>query len=236
MQQIRRVLMPLGLLATLSCAGLVRASSQSDSSRPAQKLYLFNIPSQRLSQALLGYGSVVGNQIIYDSRLARHLRSNPVVGLFTADAALRKLLEGTDLIVLPTGSQDVYLARRGDRGAAARAAGVDGSSGVLVLDTLYVDVPQRPERPAEFTAYGELVRTEIRRALQRDPATIYEVYDATIELWIDEHGRVQRPTLVKSTGSSRLDRAIRAALADVVVVKPPPRGMPQPVHAAITGR
>lgn len=232
---MRRWRSAIALLTLLPGPTTVRAAPPADAARPAQKVYLFNIPAQPLPQALLAYGGVVGNQIIYDSRLAQNLTSSPVVGLFTADVALRLLLDGTGLSILPTGSQDVYLEKPGDPAVAADGSTGDGSAGVLVLDTLYVDVPPGAEQQPDFTAYGALVGGEIRRALHRNPATTYRLYDVRIELWVDEWGRVNRPTLVKSSGDARLDLAILRAIENVTLAEPPPKGMPQPVRAAILG-
>lgn len=183
----------------------------------------------------MAYVDVVGAQIIYDSKLARDHRSSSVVGLFTADVALRSLLQGSGLTIVPTGSQDIALASV----AAVREGGAtDGTARAettLVLDTLYVDVPPGVERRPDFTDYGQLVRTGVRKALTRDPETARRIYDVRIELWVDASGRVRRPHLLRSSGRADLDAAIQRALAAIVLEVPPPPGMPQPVRVVIVG-
>lgn len=232
----RRILLGgLGALAVSTSAG---AAASSAGQSAARKVYLFNIPAQPLQPALVAYADVVGAQIIYDSKLARDHRSSPVIGLFTADVALRMLLEGSGLTVVPTGTQDIALAsvaavRMG--GSAGGTASGEGGETTLVLDTLYVDAPPGAERRPDFTDYGQLVRSEIKQALTHSPETARRIYDIRIELWVDARGGVRRPRLLRSSGRADLDAAIERALAAIVLKTPPPSGMPQPIRVAVVG-
>lgn len=223
-------------LAQLACiAGFYLPVSAVLAAPAKQKLYLFNIPAQPLQSALIAYVNVVGVQIIYNSKLAQRHRSGPLVGLFTADTALRMLIEGTDLTIVSTGTQDITLASFTEIRAGVGPGGAAAGETTLVLDTLYVDVPPGAQQRPDFTEYGQLVRAEIRRALTKNPGTARRVYNMRIEIWIDSRGGVRRSRLVRSSGNSELDSAIERVLATISTGTPPPPGMPQPVRAAILG-
>jgi hypothetical protein len=65
-----------------------------------QRMFLFNIPAQPLQSALIIYAAVVETQLLYDTKTAQGRRGHAVVGLFTADTALRLLITETDLTIL----------------------------------------------------------------------------------------------------------------------------------------
>lgn len=228
------------LSGALACGGQVWAQAVPSGARsagpPAPRVRLFNIPAQPLASALLVYSNVVGNQIIYDSRLAAGGRSSPVVGLFTPDTALRMLLEGTDLTVRHTASQDVILVST----SAMRAESAAGASGgeakeTMVLDTLYVDAPPGAEERPDFSDYGRMVRSQVKQALITSPETARRIYAVKVELWVDARGRIERSRLAQSSGRPQLDEAIQHVIEAVLVRSPPPQGMPQPIHLTILG-
>jgi TonB family protein len=201
-----------------------------------RKVQLFNIPAQPLASALQAYSAVTGDEVILDGRLAASKRSSAVVGLFTSETALRMLLDGTDLTIRHTGPQDVTLVAADAIGSGAdpRVADSGGDRvGVMVLDTLYVDLPPGAERRPDFSEYGRMVRLDVKRALARDAETSNRVFDLQIDIWIDREGRVERPRLLASTGRPRLDAAIRRVLASTTLEKPPPPDLPQPVRIAV---
>ncbi|MEP9360988.1 TonB C-terminal domain-containing protein [Sphingomonas sp. KR3-1] len=227
--------MVLGLCAvgpTFPDAALAQPVAASPQ-RAAPKVYLFNIPAQPLRSALLAYSNVVGNQIIYDSRLATNRRSQAVKGLFTAETALRMMIEGTNLTVLPTGSQDIMLAAVATVGAGETTTSAgDGAELTVVLDTLHVDVAPGVEDRPDFSAYAGRVRGRIKDALGRDPATQNRIYGARLELWVDGGGVVGRTKLIKSSGNDPLDAAIRRVLGEMRL-DAPPKGMPLPIRIAL---
>lgn len=209
----RRLIGFLGAFAALpGIAPIAMAQPAGAAGASARKVYLFNIPPESLQPALVAYINVVGSQIIDDSKLARNHQSSPVAGPFNADAALRMLLEGSDLTIVSTGTPDISLAAVSRRKSGAPAGGADGGDATLVLDTLYVDVPPGAEQRPDFSDYGQLVRQEIKRALTHSPETARRIYDVRIELWVDSQGCVQRPHLVRSSGKADLDASIQHVL------------------------
>lgn len=227
----------LAALATLNApAGMASAGNGAGRAPPARKVQLFNIPAQSLASALQAYSAVTGNQVLCDSRLSAGQRSRPVVGLFTPETALRMLLDGTELTIRYTGPQDITLTAAGDNTGFADldAAGSGGGRvGVMVLDTLHVDVPAGAEHRPDFTAYGRTVRLAIKDALTRDPETANRVFDLQIDIRIGRDGKVREPRLLRSTGRLRLDEAIRRVLESTVIKDFPPPELPQPIRIAV---
>ncbi|WCM25959.1 TonB C-terminal domain-containing protein [Sphingomonas sp. QA11] len=205
--------------------------------RGESKVILFNIPAQPLDTALVAYSNVVGNQVIYNARLAAHRRSTSVIGLFTPDTALRALLEGTDFTIRYTSPTDVTLVARNDHAAVNMNPGADlgGAQGSLTLDTLYIELPAGAERRPDFTDYGQAVRLEIKRALARDSETSYRILNIQAEFRIDGSGHVENPHLKRRTGDRGLDAAVERVLRGIRLRSAPPKGMPQPVRVTIVG-
>ncbi|HEX4182802.1 MAG TPA: TonB family protein [Caulobacteraceae bacterium] len=238
MERSRRSVLALAPGALACAAGRAAAQTvgraQADSKT---KVQLFNIPAQPLGAAILAYSNVVGNQVIYDSRLAMNRRSSPVVGLFTPETALRMLLGSADLTIHYTSSRDVTLVPAFE----APRAGRDPDNGRIVsesslsLDTLYVELPPGADKRPDFSAYGQAVRVEIKRALARSGETAHRTVNVQIELWVDEAGHVRRSRITRSSGQADLDAAIQRVLGAVVFKDPPPPAMPQPVRVTILG-
>lgn len=226
----------LSLLASAAMLGATKANAAEGQGADAQKVYLFNIPAQSLRSALIAYAAVAGLQIMYDANQARNLRSRAVVGLFTPDTALRMLIAGTDLTIVPTG-QDVALVPVAAIRTGQVPGGAAGSNGemTLVLDTLYVSVPPGAEEHPDFNSYGQLVRAEIRRMLTRDSRTARRVYRMDVDIWVDPKGAISETRVTQSSGTAALDSVLRKVIEGIAVGQPPPAGMRQPIHATVIG-
>ena len=75
--------------------------------RAADRTYHFDIPAEALSQALRTFGQTAGEQIIFTEDLVSGLTFKGLRGDFTADVALRQLLEGSGLIAEQIGRAHV---------------------------------------------------------------------------------------------------------------------------------
>jgi len=235
------------MAALLACAGSALAQGgqavgngmhggapSPDRSAPQpDKVRLFNIPAQSLSAALEAYGVVTGNQLIYDSRLVEHRRSNPVVGLFSPETSLRMLLDGTDLTIRYTGPRDITLVPIVRLSAGDRDIGADAAAGELTLDTLYIDVAAGASDRPDYADYGRIVRLQIRQALVQSPETARRIYHVRLAIMIDADGRLQMARLLRSSGFPALDREIGQVVASIKINRPPPKGIPQPIRVTI---
>ncbi|MES2452020.1 MAG: TonB family protein [Pseudomonadota bacterium] len=213
---------------------LVARASGAAAERPA-KVYLFNLPAQLLKGALVAYSAIVGAQIIYDSRLVAGRQGREVIGLFTADTALRMLIEGTDLLIRHTSVHDIALVPASQHGGLGGRLEVDGPTGALSLDTLYLELPPYAEARPEFTRYTALARDQVRRALSRSSETAFRTGTLQVELRVDPAGRLREVEVSRPSGSNYFDQAVRRALRMVSIGEPPPRSMPQPIRLTIVG-
>ncbi len=78
-------------------AVLLTQNAHADSNK-----HYFNIPAQPLNQALLTFGKQSGQQLMYSTAVADHLRSRPVQGEFTSSEAVNLLLAAAPLQAVPT--------------------------------------------------------------------------------------------------------------------------------------
>ena len=128
---------PAGVLALALAAALAAAPvrAQQDSPAPAtvqpSATHRFDIASQPLTSALVQFSNVTGLQFFFGAAVARDLQSSGVVGTFTAQEALRRLLAGTGLLHRFTNPTTVTLQ-------AAPATGSTGGGGTT-LDPITVD-------------------------------------------------------------------------------------------------
>ncbi len=215
------------------------AQSQDAAVAPgsARKVRLFNIPALPLHQALEQFSVVTGSAVMYNSHLADDRQSNPVIGLFTTEVALRMLLEGSDLTIRYTSPTDFMLVSaaqiKAEQQAEGAAADQQAPGAALVLGTLYVDVPPGAEQRPDFSRYGQAVRAELKRSLAQSPDTVNRIYQVQLDIWINHLGHLRHPRVVKSTGRADLDDAIRRVVEATTIKDPPPKGLPQPVRITI---
>lgn len=131
-----------------SAAGIALATAMSVVSTPAlaqQATYDFDIPAQPLTDALSQFGQTTRQQLVYDGRSMARARSSAVVGSYSAEAALRLLLQGTP-----------YKARLGRAGAfiiEARSARLESSRPPRREAT--VPAPPEPQIADEPTAQSD---------------------------------------------------------------------------------
>lgn len=109
-----------GLLATSAVTVMLYAPAAH--AQAADRKY--DIAAQPLSSALQRYAEISGRQVVADGALLAGKRSNRVAGIFSADAALSRLLAGSGLTAeLVDGA---LVLRPGNGDAAAPAGSTDG--------------------------------------------------------------------------------------------------------------
>jgi hypothetical protein len=226
-EKLARICVALGgMIAAYAAVAQERPSS------PNAAVIDFHIPSQPLVNALQAYGEQTGVQVLYESRSAAGRQSAAVEGSFKPDEALNLLLTGTDLKVRYTRPDAITLARPGEAEGppASPFAKAD-----LSLGTLRVRASDDGDT-TKLHDYSESVQADVQKALQKNARTRNGSYRAVLDLWIDPSRTIERTKLYQSTGDVDRDTAVAAALHGVIISKPAPANMPQPIRVAIVVR
>lgn len=190
----------------------------------------FDIPAEPLAQALTALGSKGRLDLAYENNVVTGRRSAPVHGVMTAQAAVDQVLKGTGLLYRFTSVSAVLIfpPDRLPEPDDAQASG--GAPPRMMLGFIHVPpavVIGAP--PATYAPYGQDLRAHIDRVLSNDPKVGGRVYHAEVALRVDASGAIKSLVLVRSTGDSALDAAIRVALLGAPLGRPPPPDMPQPI-------
>jgi len=130
----------MGVFALLAGEGLAYADEQRRSAAGQPRTTLFDIPAQPLQQAIEQFTQRTGLILLYDNRLLAGLRSTPVKGSYTPDAALELLLQGHPLI-----------HRRNEEGLITlmpRPGASDG--GAIELDMIDISAEAESTKPGDW--------------------------------------------------------------------------------------
>lgn len=125
--------------------------------------YSFDIPAQDLSAALRAFGRAARQQVVFDSQDTRGKRSSALVGTFTADAGLQRLLGGTGLTV-----------RRGATGVLV-VAGPRAAADLTEARPSPEIFEQAAVLPEVLVQGGASLNTDVRRT--EDDVLPYVVFD-----------------------------------------------------------
>lgn len=161
----------------------------------------FDLPAQPLKSALARYDTQTNVSVFYASELADGRWSHAVQGAMPPSQALHRLLEGTGLVAHATAGDAFVLTPTGETPATADAQGV---------------ATARPP-------YDALVQSRVRQTLCARPALALGTYRLALSVRIDRAGRVQHARLLDTTGDSRRDAAIVAALREAEIGRAPER-------------
>jgi TonB family protein len=225
------------------CVGIaINASLPSAVARPAQRQVAvrdYDIPAQDIETALLTLGRQSGIDILYERDALAGLRSAPVRGELTPQAAVARMLANAPLIHRFTSATAVLiLPARGTHPAASAGNPAAAATPRLVLDRLQVRaervVGQQPG--PDYRPFGLLVRSTIARRLQDDPRTRGRAFNVRLAVAMDPQGVIRDPIVRRSSGTERLDRAIVLVVSGTTLPEPPPTGMPQPIWLEIVAR
>jgi hypothetical protein len=213
-----------GLLATAA------AADEREGLSPG--LLTFAIASQPLVSALAAYSAASGVQLLYESSFAMERQSTSVEGEYTREAALTRLLTGTDLTIRYTRANAVTLVptslRDADNPPADPLAIADAD---LTLDTLRV--PGSIEAGDPLVEYSRAIQADIESALKRNATTRIGEYRVAVKLWVDPSRMVRRAELLRSSGDAARDVAISSSLQGLVLSRSSPANTPQPVRVVI---
>ena len=199
----------------------------------------YDIPAQNLETALLELGRQSGIDILYERDVLAGLRSAPVRGELTPQAAVARMLAGAPLTHRFTSPSAVLvLSARGNSPAAPVESAATAARPRLMLDRLQVKAERligQSQEP-DYRPFGQLVRSTIARRLQDDPRTRGRAFNVRLAVAMDPQGVIRDPLVRRSSGTGRLDRAIVSVVSGTALPEPPPTGMPQPIWLEIVAR
>lgn len=89
----------------------------------------FDLPAGEAEPALKLFSDQSGQQVIFLSDVVQGIRTNAVRGEFTAEAALDRMIDGTDLIAVRDEATRAYALKRRTQGPKAPGAAVEPVSG-----------------------------------------------------------------------------------------------------------
>ncbi len=90
---------------------------------------------------------------------------------------------------------------------------------------------------SRFGWYAKIVQTHIYDALAEDERLRKTGYAATVKIWLNAAGAVQRFEIADHAGIAEIDQALREALAGLqTLAEAPPQDMPQPIKLRIAAR
>jgi TonB family protein len=201
------------IVPALSVAGNVYSltsidtPSTSSTSDAAGNLLDFDIPIQPLGDALSQYGITSNQPAVFMSDLLNGRTSSAVRGRYTAEAALRLLLEGTGLAIekITSSVGDSFLLK---------------------------EASQAPEAPtlAHFFSSGNypaLIQKRILSALCADARTAPGGYRVLFRFQFNAAGRIQDASLLSSTDDRDRDAALLDVLRSVQIEVPLPPTLTQ---------
>lgn len=105
-------LLTLALLASGACSLSALAAEPAQASSPRMGDYRFNIAQQPLVEAINAFSKVTGWQVGFSAELAEGVASPGVQGALPAEAALKRLLQGTGLSLRKISNGNVVLERQ----------------------------------------------------------------------------------------------------------------------------
>ncbi|HEX6866923.1 MAG TPA: STN domain-containing protein, partial [Caulobacteraceae bacterium] len=149
------------LLCGSAAAGALLALSSPSPVAAQTVTYTFDIPAQDVSSALIAYGRASRQQLVFDGATVRNRMSSSLVGEYSANMGLVKLLEGTGLRAEFAGDGAVRIVD------AQAPQGGSAAGGGATVEALIVTAQKREEDiqdvPIAISAFSQehLTRSQI---------------------------------------------------------------------------
>ncbi|MGN4191304.1 TonB-dependent siderophore receptor [Burkholderia gladioli] len=185
--------------------------SAADAQQAAQHTY--HLPSGPLDRTLVEIAKVAHLPLSYDAALVQSLKSAPVDGTYSGEAAIRKALQGTGLDLVPTANGGYTLAHvKADVKAATAAATTVAGTSTAQVDTTLPLISVAASRDSGGTGFVAESSSTYARSdvpLSRTPKSVSVINAAVIQ--------------------SQADQSLSDVLrnASGVVTRPGPLGVPQ---------
>ncbi|WP_124094821.1 TonB-dependent siderophore receptor [Burkholderia gladioli] len=185
--------------------------SAADAQQAAQHTY--HLPSGPLDRTLVEIAKVAHLPLSYDAALVQSLKSAPVNGTYSGEAAIRKALQGTGLDLVPTANGGYTLAHvKVDVKAATAAATTVAGTSTAQVDTTLPLISVAASRDSGGTGFVAESSSTYARSdvpLSETPKSVSVINAAVIQ--------------------SQADQSLSDVLrnASGVVTRPGPLGVPQ---------
>ncbi|VFR95885.1 Outer membrane TonB-dependent transducer VreA of trans-envelope signaling system [plant metagenome] len=173
----------------------------------------FQLPALPLGDSLERFSRVTGAAVLIDAREATR-PAGPLMGTYTEDEALARLLDGTGLRARRSGISGYVVAP----GGPGRPRAADPAGGI----------PGLPPGDAALRAYVGRVQTALLRGLCDGGPLQSGAYRLALQLRVGDDGRVRQWRLLDSTGDQARDAALARLVAGLSAGAPLPAGLPQP--------
>lgn len=197
-----------GLLAPAWAAQDARSYAPAHpASAAAAPLFVFDIPAQPLHAALNQYADISGQPALFPSDIVGERSSTAVRGRYSAEQALRLLLQGSGLM------------------ADKRSSGLGHTFILQEIGT--VPTAPRSDMAALFhePGYAGLVQRRVWQALCADARVRPGDYSALLRFHLAADGRIGGARLIGSSGDARRDAALLQALQRVRIDRAPPAAL-----------
>jgi hypothetical protein len=228
----RRPILATGRIVLFLMISIGMAVAYGEERTSTAGVLLFHIPRQRLIDALQVYSERTSVQVMFETASAAGLRSAPVEGEFTPDAALRMLLAETDLRIRYTRSSAVTLAP-----ASAQDFDLPPdhplTSSDLALGTLRVTGAADTVDRNRLGEYVGAVQSDIQKVLKKSLNGRAE-YRFAVRLWVTSSRTVERAELDGSTGDRVRDSTILDTLRGLTLSQQAPPNTPRPIRFMIS--
>ena len=224
----RRYGFPVLVAAMLGPLILGVAAPAPPQTAPAMVERRYDIAAQPVARAIAEFATVSGVSVIYRQSVAGERLSTQLNGVYSAPAALRRLLAGTGLAARFTGPNSAIIFVEGQAPAAdsAASAATTGLS-ALHLDMAEVRAPRMVGRrdPSAFNRYAQRVRTEIFERLKRDGAYEGRRFRLEIAVTVDSRGQISAVEFLRRSDEPEWDARVRYVLTGAQLSSAPPEGL-----------
>ena len=181
-----------------------RMESRKLMHRDAGALIPFDIPSQDLQDALDDFDTATGFSGLYNADAIAQRQSVAVQGRFTAEAALRKLLENTGLSIYFT-ARDAYVLE-------AATPTPDSLANAIVPPTYAYLAPSEQSARSDGHDFDALLQSTVREAFCRNALIAPGQYRIALSFRVTSSGHVEQVRLLDTTGNKARDTEILRTL------------------------
>lgn len=207
-----------GAVALFGC-GVAHAQPEPAAQQAFTARIDFDIPAQRLGDAIEAYSATTRMDVLIDGHHAQRL-SSAVRGLLTAAEAMEAMLVGTGLEARLANASSLVIQTSRTSGAAAALQGAQAPG---------LEESGFKEGEVLHQSYAAQVQQALRGSLCGSAETRPGSYRLALQLRLDARGAVDSFRLLSTTGDASRDAAVRSRVRSLSIGSAPPPSLPQPL-------